>query len=149
MKTTKTNNEAGTNGSDLRLEHTDDDQLIEVRETEAEQKTKPVSSYLETWAGNFGTSKDHKRGKRELCFDEGIADLAEQVGFCVQALPVLAETMTAEAWRGGVGDGLCVIVSLVCEAASKTIQALDEELKLAERENRKLREELEQNKLSI
>lgn len=136
--------EAETIEPDLRLEYTDDGQFIEVRETEEEQKSKLVNSYIESWAAHFGSAKNRRQGKRLLCFDEGIADLAEQVGFCVQALPVLAETMTAEAWRGGIGEGLCVITSLVCESAYKTIQVLDEELKLAEHENRKLREQLKQ-----
>lgn len=141
---TKISSEAETNEQDLRLEQTLDGQLIEVRDTKAKRETQRVTSYLETWAGNFGTCHDRKQGRRELHFDESLSDMSEQISYCLEALPVLAETMTAEAWRGGIADGFCIITTLISEAANKTIQALDQERKLTARENRKLREDLEQ-----
>ena len=143
MDTNETNSEAETNGPDLQLEYTPDNQLIEVTETEAEQEKELVTSYIESWVGHFGSSKDRKQGKRDLCFSEGLGDVVEQVSYCLEALPVLAETMTAEAWQGGIGDGLCIIAALISEAANMTIQALDQERKLAARENRELRKDLE------
>jgi len=52
------------------------------------------------------------------------------------------ETMVTEGWRGGIADGFCILSALVCESAIKTIKALDAELKSADRQNKKLREEL-------
>lgn len=149
MEKNKTNKEAETIEPDLQLEYTLDGQLTEVRDKEAKQNTKPISSYLETWAGNFGTSKDRKRGKRELLFIESLDDMAEQVSCCLEALAVMSETMVTEGWRGGIADGFCIISALVCESAIKTIKALDAELKSADRQNKKLREELSRKQARV
>lgn len=110
---------------------------------DTKRETQKANGYLETWVGHFGTCQDRKQGRRELCFTEGLGDVSDQVGYCLEALAVISETMVTEAWRGGIADGFCIITSLVCEAANKTIQTLDQERKHAARENRKLREDLE------
>jgi len=144
MDTNENNRETETNGPDLQLEYTDDNQLIEVRETEAEQKTKQVTSYIESWVGHFGSSQDRRQGKRELNFDEGLGDMAEQVSDVVEAFGVMTGIMVTEGSQGNIANGLCIIAAMITEAASQTIRILDQERKLAARENRKLREELEQ-----
>jgi len=143
MDTMQVIDEAGTIERDSQLEETLSGKVTEGGDTEATQKTKPVNSYIESWAAHFGSSEDRKRGRREICFDEGLGDIAEQVSDVVEAFGVIAEIMVTEAWRGNIANGFCLLASLIADAASQSIRSLDTELKIAERENRKLREELE------
>jgi hypothetical protein len=142
MDTNKTSNEAGVIEQDKKLENELSSSNID--ENDIEFSPKPVRSILETWAGNFGTSQDRKRGKRELFFVESLDDMSEQVSDVVEAFAVMSETLVTEGMRGNIANGFCIIASLISEAASQTIRILDHERNLAERENRKLREELKQ-----
>jgi len=139
MNTEKTGSEVLTQEQDSQVEQTVSGSSPEKSDTGVEQEKQQADGYVEEWACHFGTCQDRKRGQRNLQFNEGMSDVAEDVGSCLAALSVMAETMTTQAWRGKIADGFCTLTALICEAASKTLNALDKECKSIERENTNLR----------
>lgn len=103
--------------------------------------------YFETWAGNFGTCEDRRQGRRVLHFEEGLSDMAEDIGSALEALAFVAETIASTALGERLASGFCILTSLVCEAGRRALTALDQERKAVQRQNSRLQRRLSQERI--
>jgi hypothetical protein len=93
---------------------------------------------FEMWAGHFGSSQERESGCREFGFSEDMFTVAAQVGYGLEMLPVLAETMGPMGCGDQLGEGYSVVSRIIVEAAQKTIESLVDDIQRLRQENSKL-----------
>ena len=95
----------------------------------AEEPTKrrEVKTWLEEWAGHFGSCQERAEGVRQIEFREGVTGLRDYMSLCLAGVSTFPAAYMGNELSYRQQDGLNVISQLICEAAQKTLSVLDDE----------------------
>lgn len=133
LKGSRMNNEAGVADYDVDCGSVD----------ESPKPRHEVKTFIESWAGHFGSSQEREDGVRQIEFREDLGNLREHIGLCLEAVsafPILY--MSNEGLSFGQRSGLSIIAEVITEAAQKTFDVLEDERRNVANRNRVLRSEI-------